>query len=107
MQELLKDLKPEEILLWKYKAVIQKYSNFKVSVILTDLPNSSISFGASELVKLVTGQKHVLMYENIGNLKVMDTPLAFQKANRKPLNVGELYMFNEGDFMKIKTPVWR
>lgn len=93
--------------LQKYKAVIQKYSNFKVSVILTDLPNSSISFGASELVKLVTGQKHVLMYENIGNLKVMDTPLAFQKANRKPLNVGELYMFNEGDFMKIKTPVWR
>ena len=91
----------------KYREIISKYSNFKVSIILTDVPNASVAFGATELVKLVSGQKHMLMYENIGNLKVIDLPMAFQKQNRKPLRPGEAFMFNEGDYIRIKTPLWR
>ena len=91
----------------KYRDIIGKYSSFKVSIILTDVPNASVAFGATELVKAVSGQKHMLMYENIGNLKLIDLPMNFQKQNRRPLRPGEAFMFNEGDYLRIKTPVWR
>lgn len=91
----------------RYRDIIQKYKGMKVAIILTDLPNASISFGACELTRLVTGHKQVIMYENLGNLKVLEVPLAFQRANRKPLQSGEMYLYKEGDFIKAKTPLWR
>lgn len=90
----------------KYRDIVQKYNNFRVSIILTDIPNTSVSFGAPELTKLVAAQKHIIMYENVGNLKIMDLPTPFRRMNGKPLKAGEMFMFNEGEFMKIRTPIW-
>jgi S-DNA-T family DNA segregation ATPase FtsK/SpoIIIE len=90
----------------RYRDIIQKYKTMKVAIILTDLPNASITFGANELTRLVTGHKLVMMYENLGNLKVLEVPLSFQRANRKQLQAGEMYLYKEGDFLKAKTPLW-
>ncbi len=91
----------------KYKEIVQKYSAMKVAIILSDLPNASIMFGATELARLVCGFKHIVMFENLGGLKIIDVPMAFQKANRKQLKPGEMYFYKEGDIMKAKTPIWR
>ena len=91
----------------KYKDIVNKYSRMKVAIILTDLTNSPVLFGAPELVKLVTSYKNILMYENLGNLKVVEVPVIFQRANRKALKPGEAYLNKEGELMKVRTPIWK
>ena len=100
-------LNADTVHIQKYRDIVNKYSRMKVAIILTDLSNSPIMFGAPELVKLVTGYKNILMYENLGNLKVVEVPVAFQRANRKALKPGEAYLNKEGELMKIRTPIWK
>ncbi|SHN48987.1 DNA segregation ATPase FtsK/SpoIIIE, S-DNA-T family [Butyrivibrio hungatei DSM 14810] len=91
----------------RYRDIVNKYKSMKVAIILTDVPNASISYGANELIRIVTGFKQVLMYENVGNLKVIEPTNSFKTANSKRLKPGEMFMLKEGDLFKAKTPVWR
>ena len=93
--------------LMKYKEILQKYISFRVAIILTDVPNASVVYGAPEITRSVAGQKHILMYENVGNIKVMEIPVAFQRTNKRPIKAGEVFMLNEGELLRIKTPVWK
>ena len=91
----------------RFRDIVNKYKSMKVAIILTDVPNASVTYGANELTRIVTGYKHILMYENIGNLKVIEPTNSFKAAHSKPLKPGEMFMFKEGDLFKGKTPVWR
>ena len=90
-----------------YRNIVQKYSSMKVAIILTDVPNIPVAFGAPELVKLVCGLKNIIMYENLGTLKVMEVSRQFLAANKRPLKPGEAYMNKEGELIKIRTPIWK
>ena len=105
--EYYNQLNTDSVHLQMYRDIVRMYSTMKVAIILTDVPNSSVMFGAPEIVKLIAGFKNILMYENLGNLKVMEAPMHFHRANRKALKPGEAYLNKEGEFLKIRTPIWK
>ena len=39
--------------LMKYKEILQKYISFRVAIILTDVPNASVVYGAPEITSLI------------------------------------------------------
>lgn len=88
-----------------YKKILSQYRTLKVTVMLTDMENVVIGFNSCEVLKFMKENRTLLVFENLGEQKLVETSLSVLKEYKKPLNPGEMYMFINNKMQKIKTPL--
>ena len=77
----------------------------KVYVILGEIPNVQVVYGAPEIYKLVKESRHILFFDDLDNCKLIDIPLTIVRNNKKKIKKGDAYYINGNECHKVKTPL--
>jgi S-DNA-T family DNA segregation ATPase FtsK/SpoIIIE len=93
----------DQAVLDAYKRMTTKYKALKVCIMITDIENVNIGFGSPEVLKLLRDNKNLVVFENLGEQKLYDVPLAYMKEYVKPLEAGEAYRIVGNSLTKVKT----
>ena len=89
--------------LQSYKTIFSKFKALKVCVIYTNLENTPISFGAAEPLKMIKDQKHFMIFEDLGNVKLFDIPLGAMRQFKKEIELGDAYYVRDNSVIKVRT----
>ena len=84
--------------------ILTTYSNMKICMILSDLPNMTLQAQTSQFMKLLKSNMNLLMFQQLKEQKVTEIPSVIQKRYQKPLVPGEAYFKFGSYFGKYRTP---
>lgn len=87
----------------KFVKITKEYKNLKVSVIFTNVENTNVPYGAPEMLKQIKETKKAIVFEDVSNFKFVEANIKQQKANSKPITLGDAYVCFGGEIEKIKT----
>lgn len=87
----------------KYKELLGRLKALKFCMILSDIENIAISYGAPEILKSVKEDKNFFFFDDLQNLKVCDLTKAIQQLYKKKISLGDCYWLNGNEIQKIKT----
>ena len=85
------------------KGLLGKYRMMKVMLLMTNVENTAIPFGAPELMKIVKDNKRYLIFDDISNIKLCDLSVSITKKYAKPIDIYDAFYVNENELTKIKT----
>lgn len=88
-----------------YKNIIGRYKSLNGCIVFSALDNAPISYSAPEMIKNIRDSRHVLFFDDMSNMKLLDVPLSITRAFRKPIELGDCYYMRENGCVKLKTPV--
>lgn len=88
-----------------FKNIIGKYKMLNVCVLLGNVPNAQVVYGAPEVYKIVKESRSMLLFDNMDSCKIIDIPLSVSRNNRKKLELGDAYYVAGNDYFKVKTPI--
>lgn len=86
-----------------YKRITSRYKMLNVLIFITDIENTMISFASPEVLKIFKEHKNLVLFENLGDQKLHDVPLAVMREYNKPLEQGEAYKIEGNNLIKVKT----
>ena len=85
------------------KNIVNKYRSMKVMVLFTNIENTSISFSAPEVLKLIKESQRYLVFEDANSIKLCDLTVSTVRKYAKPIENGDAYFITENDLIKLKT----
>lgn len=86
-----------------YKNIVGKYKKMNVCVLFGDYENANVSYSAPAVVKSIKDAKHILFFDDLANMKILDLPLSLMRNFKKPIELGDAYYIRDNDCAKIKT----
>lgn len=89
--------------LMSYAGLISKYKDMGICVFISNVPNAS--FISSEFFKKSVENKQFLWFDNLPKLKLVTVPYTESKKFSKKLETGDVYLFNDTECTKLKTPL--
>lgn len=89
--------------LTSYGGLISKYKDMGIFVLVSNVPNAA--FISSEFYKKSAENKQFLWFDNLSKLKMVTVPYATSKKFSKKLEAGDVYLFNDTECTKMKTPL--
>ena len=89
--------------LLSYSNLISKYKDMGICVFISNVPNAS--FISSEFYKKSAENKQFLWFDNLPKLKLVTVPYGESKKFSKKLEAGDVYLFNDTECTKMKTPL--
>lgn len=75
--------------------------------IVVFVENVNISYSAPEIMKNIREQRNFMYFDDMGNMKIFDVPLAMSRNFKKPIELGDGYYIKDNECIKLKTPVLR
>lgn len=87
----------------RFRKLCGRYKPLKICILLTDVENSSISYSAPEVMKVLKENRNYLLFEDLAEQKICDLPLAKIKEFKKPLEAGDAYRIQGNGIIKLKT----
>jgi S-DNA-T family DNA segregation ATPase FtsK/SpoIIIE len=87
------------------KMVVGKYKMLNVCVIVGNVPNIPILYGAPELYRVVKEQSTIVFFDNIDNCKLADIPMSYIRQYKKKISLGDAYCISGNEVAKLKTPL--
>lgn len=88
-----------------YKNITGRYRMLCGCIIFSALENAAIPYSAPEMLKNIRDSRHMLFFDDMSNLKLIDIPLAIARAFKKPIEQGDGYYMRDNTCVKLKTPV--
>lgn len=92
-------------LLETVEKIIKQFSRYKCSIILSDVPNVSLTSNATPLIKMLNAYNNILIFRQLQEQQFFDVGFNLKKQYGKPLSVGEAYLKIAGYIGKYKTPL--
>ena len=89
--------------LMSYVNLITKYKDMGIGVFVSNIPNAA--FISSEFYKKSVENKQFLWFDNLPKLKIVTVPYAESKKFSKKLEAGDVYLFNDTECAKLKSPL--
>ena len=74
-----------------------------IGVFVSNVPNAA--FISSEFYKKSVENKQFLWFDNLPKLKIVTVPYAESKKFSKKLEAGDVYLFNDTECAKLKSPL--
>ena len=102
-QDVLQEISNKKELMDKYKAIITKYKAMKICIIVSSLANEAIPYSGAEPAKMIKEARHLVVFEDISNVKILDVPFATVKEFKKPIELGDAYYIRGNETIKMKT----
>ena len=89
--------------LLSYTDLISKYKDMGICTFVSNVPNAV--FISSEFYKKSAENKQFLWFDNLPVLKIVSVPYTVSKQFNKKLEAGDVYLFNDTECTKLKTPL--
>lgn len=87
-----------------YKKIVNNYKQFKVMFIFFNVPNVGIGYGAPDMLKLMKDISVFYMFDDLGNVKLIDFNAATLRQYKKTIELGDAYKVSlDGSINKIRT----
>lgn len=101
--EFINELSKKKDLSAKFMNILKQFKTYKMSILFTNIENNSLAYNAPEILKKIKENKKALIFEDLSNLKLFDVSIKQSKAFSKPIVLGDGYLFEKGEYKKIKT----
>ena len=101
--DAIAEISADKKLIGIIKGLLGKYRMMKVMLLMTNVENAAIPFGAPELMKIVKDNKRYLIFDDISNIKLCDLSVSITKKYAKPIDIYDAFYVNENELTKIKT----
>ena len=88
-----------------YKNIIGRYKNMKVCITVF-VENANIPYSAPEIMKNIRDQRNFMYFDDMGNMKIFDVPLAMSRNFKKPIELGDGYYIKDNECVKLKTSIY-
>ena len=88
-----------------FKNIIGKYKMLNVLVVLGNVPNAQVVYGAPEIYKIVKESRNILLFDNLDNCKIVDVSLTIVRRNKKKVETGDAFYLVGNECIKVKTPI--
>ena len=76
-----------------------------VLVVLGNVPNAQVVYGAPEIYKIVKESRNILLFDNLDNCKIVDVSLTIVRRNKKKVETGDAFYLVGNECIKVKTPI--
>lgn len=86
----------------KFTDIVTRFKGMNACIIFSNYPNSTISYDAPEPIRMIKQDQHLLLFDDLDNLKVFDVPYESLKANRKRVETGDGYYIQDNSVIKLK-----
>lgn len=87
----------------KFKSIVTKYANCKVSIIFTNIENTILSSLSSRTLIVIRNSMNLLFFENMRDIKFMDININIKRQVKKDNNPGDAFFISEGKIKRVKT----
>ncbi len=85
-----------------YKRILKNYHNMKICFLFANIENTSIAYGATEMLKAVKEYKYLFAMEDLSNLKLIDINANTLRKFKKPVERGDAYLITDKGIEKQK-----
>lgn len=92
-------------ILAKYKEIIDRYKSLGIFILFSKVPNATISYSASEVLKGIKESKHYIVFDDINMVKITEVNMLTNREFKKPIEIGDAYYFKGATARKIKTAI--
>ena len=104
-KEAMDTINKDRKLLEKYKALIGKYRNLKVMVIISCIDDVKQGYTNVDVQKSVIESRNVMFLDSINQIRIMETQPSAKREFAKPLIKTEGLFYKDGEFKKYKLLV--
>lgn len=87
------------------KRLLKTSREVKLFMMFTNMENAPIPYGANDIQKQIKETRNVVFFDDIAAFKPFDIPLVDQRANRKPIELGDGFFILEREVVRMKTPL--
>jgi hypothetical protein len=102
-EDIFELLKNDTSLFNRFKNMIKQYKDYKFVVICTNVENANISFSATPLMKEIKEYNNYMIFEEVGEIKLVATTMKQQREEKKPLKAGDGFLCIGSKFERIRT----
>ena len=89
----------------KYKDLTDTFKKCRISIWFTNVDNKAVApVGSNPIHRQVRDCGSLLMFENIGDIKILTIPMAIIKAAKKPCVLGDAFCIIGNSITRVKTP---
>lgn len=88
-----------------YTRIVSQYRGLGVFIILGKLPNASMNFGMSPIIKASRDGMNIFIFQNITEQRLVDVSSAVAREYAKNLETGDAYLIIGTELNKVKTPL--
>ena len=85
--------------------IVGKYKMLNMFVLLGNVPNAQVVYGAPEIYKIVKEGRNIIFFDNLENMKLVDVSLTIVRHNKKKIETGDAFYICGNECLKIKTPL--
>lgn len=86
-----------------FNKIIKEFKNYKVSIIFSNIDNAVVPFNAPDIIKLLKANRKIVIFDDMSEIKFLDSNPKLQKLYSKPISTGDGYFFNGNEVEKVKT----
>lgn len=104
-EDVFQTISGDKAALAAFKNIIGKYKMLNVLVVLGNVPNAQVVYGAPEIYKIVKESRNILLFDNLDNCKIVDVSLTTVRRNKKKVETGDAFYLVGNECFKVKTPI--
>lgn len=104
-EDIFQTISGDKIAFAAFKNIVGKYKMMNMMVLLGNIPNVQVVYGAPEIYKLVKDGRNIIFFDNLDNCKLVDIPLTIVRHNKKKIEIGDAFYIVGNECYKIKTPL--
>ena len=104
-REAIADIAADPKAMAAYKEVTTKFRGMGLCVLMTNVENFSITYAAPEPYRMLKEHRSFLMFEDVGNIKLFDVPIAEVRKFKRKLEPAEAFYACGNELRKIRTPL--
>ena len=104
-EDVFQTISGDKAALAAFKNIIGKYKMLNVLVVLGNVPNAQVVYGAPEIYKIVKESRNILLLDNLDNCKIVDVSLTTVRRNKKKVETGDAFYLVGNECFKVKTPI--
>lgn len=86
-----------------FNKIIKEFKNYKVSIIFSNIDNAVVPFNAPDIIKQLKANRKIVIFDDMSEIKFLDSNPKLQKIYSKPISIGDGYFFNGSEVEKVKT----
>lgn len=89
-------------LLDQYREILSRLHALNVCFLYANYKNAGVAYDAPEPLHMIKQERHLLLFDNVSDLKVFDPDYDVLKRYRKKVGTGDAYYFQGNDVVKLK-----
>lgn len=104
-EDAFQSISGDKVALSAFMNIVGKYKMLNMFVLLGNVPNAQVVYGAPEIYKIVKEGRNIIFFDNLENMKLVDVSLTIVRHNKKKIETGDAFYICGNECLKIKTPL--